>query len=709
MNFNKFASLILDRYDYNCNVCDIQTHEVLYMSQAAMKMYGIVHPDEYRKQKCYKLLHGLDNPCSFCVCGQLALNEPYDYEYFDEEFKKWFDIHDVLVEFDGRMCRLRTQKEITIQKGILVPQFSPSTKEEVLFHCIHLLNKEKDFNKAVHLLLENVADYYQAERAYIFEVDQKNLTISNTFEWCRSLIDSQIDNLQNFPFLYIADWEEKFRKDGEFVIYSVDEELTPENDDYQILKSLGIDSLLSAPLFDDGKFRGFIGVDNPKKNIRNLVLIRSIAVFINEELDKHRLITKLEKISYIDALTGLRNRNYYNRTLDIYQSKTPETLGIVLLDINGMRQINDTYGREYGDQIIKQLGIILKEQFLENVYRISGDEFAVLCSGISSDLFKDKVSTLRLTLKNADFENIVSMGFSWNFDQDDLNITAIFQQAEEVRRVAKQSYYRSSLKEERVLSRKGLLKEVLREIEEDRFLVYYQPQTSIQSKNIIGAEALIRKKDENGVVLTPNKFLPFYEAGGVVSYIDLFVMRNACKTLKMWQDSGHDLQISVNFSRITLLEPSIVKTLSEICAEYVVSPSLITIEVTESIGRMDESVLKNLMMELKEVGFSISLDDFGSEYSNLSILSALDFDEIKFDRSLVNAIEQNERSRIVIENGLNLCRALKGTVSLAEGIETKKQLELLMEYSCDYGQGYYFSRPIPLEQFNTFLSQFTLQ
>jgi len=406
-------------------------------------------------------------------------------------------------------------------------------------------------------------------------------------------------------------------------------------------------------------------------------------------------------------LTGLKNRNYYNRILDSYHRKTPEKLGIVTLDINGMREINDTHGREYGDQIIKQTAGILREQFSTNAYRISGDEFVALCTDVSNNSFKEKVGALRQAFKKADMENIISLGFAWNFDQDTVNIKALLQQADEIRYAEKQSYYHSALREGRSLSRTGFMEEVIREIQEGRFLIYYQPQVSIMTGKVIGAEALVRKREDDGVIIPPNKFLPFYEAGGVISHIDLFVMREACKTLRKWIDQGHNLQISVNFSRITLLEPSIVEILGEICADYGVSPSSITVEVTESIGKMDEEQLHKLMMKLKAVGFSISLDDFGSEYSNLAILSALVFDEIKFDRSLVSSIEDNEKSRVVIANGMNLCRALKGTNSLAEGIETKGQLDLLMEYRCDYGQGYYFSRPVPLDQFNTFLKQYT--
>ena len=163
------------------------------------------------------------------------------------------------------------------------------------------------------------------------------------------------------------------------------------------------------------------------------------------------------------------------------------------------------------------------------------------------------------------------------------------------------------------------------------------------------------------------------------------------------------MRISVNFSRITLLESDIVEVIGEICARHHVPTSVIAIEVTESIGKMGNEQSKELTAKLKEAGFSISLDDFGSQYSNLAILATMHFDEVKFDRSLVSMLEENEKSRVVMECGLGLCRALKGTASLAEGIETKGQADLLTAYNCDYGQGYYFSKPIPRDQFDVYL------
>ena len=168
-------------------------------------------------------------------------------------------------------------------------------------------------------------------------------------------------------------------------------------------------------------------------------------------------------------------------------------------------------------------------------------------------------------------------------------------------------------------------------------------------------------------------------------------------------DAGHTLRLSVNVSRVTLLEPGIVEIICGICSHYLVPTSCVAIEVTESISKMDHERLSALIQTLRSRGFSVSLDDFGSQYSNLAVLSAIEFDEVKFDKSLVETLERNPMSRVVMENTLKMCHAFQNTHSLAEGIETQGQLQLLRDSGCDYGQGSLFSWPVSPEQFRTLL------
>lgn len=699
--YEAYNSQVVEHSNSICYITDMDTYELLHLTKAGMAVHGMTRPEEYLGKKCHKVIMGLDEPCPFCPNSKLREDREYRWERYNENIDKWFDRTSTIIHLDGRRCHLEIARDITARKEELSLLSGQLTMEDVLFRCLHTLTSEKDMNTALNLFLEAIGGYYQANRAYIFEFDLENGLLDNTFEWCAPGVTAEIDKLQRLPLEVVSGWIKKFETDGEFSISSLGNDVDPDSEEYRILEMQGIESLLAAPLLRDGTIIGFIGVDDPRQKQGNLVLLRSVTEFVQAELERRKLMAELEYMSFTDSLTGLKNRNQYARMLREYDRRTPDSLGVVFLDINGMKGINDFHGQSYGDHVIKKTGRIMAEHLSGTVFRTGGDEFVALYEDIGKEEFQHEVLALRDVFA-AERECNVSIGCAWREQEE--NIQSLLLQAGELLAAEKQSYYHSVLKEGRETGYTSFSSEVVSEIEEGRFLVYYQPQVDIKTGRITGAEALVRKRSDDGSLIPPNKFVPFYEMEGVISHVDLFVLKSACATMREWMEQGYDLHLSVNFSRVTLLEPGIVDTIRTICQQHEVSPSRITIEVTESISKMDHDLLKDLIQSINNAGFTISLDDFGSQYSNLAILAAMDFDEIKFDKSLVDALEHNQKSRVVMQNSVRMCRDLEGTSSLAEGIETKGQLDLLVDYQCDFGQGYYFSRPVPPEEFSDLLN-----
>ena len=575
------------------------------------------------------------------------------------------------------------------------------TMENILIRCLKIITGEKNLERAIGLLLEVVGGYYKADRAYIFEFDYENQIIDNTFEWYQPGMESKSERIKKVPMDWVDLWKERLYQEGEIFISSIEQHLDQSSALYRELKEDGVTAFTVVALRNEGKLEGILGIDNPKQEIGSLVLLHSVAEFICIEMERHHMIRELEYMSYTDSLTGLKNRNSYNKLLKEYEQKTPDSLGVILLDINGLKRINENHGDGYGDYMIRKVGIKFEALSQGNVFRIGGDEFVSLQENIMFEEFQEQVISIKQSFLE-EKECMVSMGCIWEDKEE--NIRLILQKAEQRLAADKQSYYHTILREGRKDTYDGISAEVIREVEEGRFVIHYQPQVDIKTGKIMGAEALVRKREEDGTLISPNKFIPFYEVEGVVSHVDLFVMKSACLDMKKWKKQGHEIHMSINFSRVTLLEEGIVDILKEICFQCGISPSEITIEVTESISKMGHKQLKELITNINKAGFTISLDDFGSQYSNLSILSDMEFDEIKFDKSLVEELEYNPKSRIVMEHTVNMCRQLKRT-SLAEGIETKGQLELLMGYNCNYGQGFYFSKPVPEEVFCNLLGE----
>lgn len=701
MIHEKYDSLIIREQDVIGYICDVETYEINYMTEAAMRIFGQESQNEYLGRKCYELLQGRNEPCPFCVNHELIPEKKYRREHYNERLQCWTAVEDILSEVNGRLCLLETIRDITAHKELLNRLSNQLSMEEILVKCIRTLGKETDLDVAVNRFLESIGTYYCASRAYIFEFSSDRKTMNNTFEWCAEGITRELEHLQGLPLDYIKDWMVKFEQSGEFFITSLCGELDQSTEEFRILNDQGIDSLLAAPLFKNGEISGFLGVDNPKDNSDNFTLLRSTADIIIEELEKRRLIEELEYASYTDLLTGLKNRNQYIKVLHQLEKKHLNAVGVVFIDINGMKRINDCYGHKYGDYIIVRVAKILKECMEDNVFRIGGDEFVALCENVGKEEFRQKVLELR-SVFDADRDCDVSIGCSWK--EGELNINDQILQADDLMYAEKQSYYQMVFRNGRS-ARIGVASEVLEEIENDNFLVFYQPQVNIRTGKIAGAEALVRKKESDGEMIPPDRFIPFYEMEGVIRHVDFFVLKTVCAAIQKWQEENIKLRVSVNFSRVTLMEPDVVKSILRICGQYDVSPQYITIEVTESISKLDHDQLRDLVHEIGEAGFSISLDDFGSKYSNLAILTALKFDEIKFDKSLVDDLERNKNSRIVMKNGIQMCQDLKNTYSLAEGIETQAQLELLAGYECDLGQGFYFSKPLSMEEFGDLLRE----
>jgi len=529
--------------------------------------------------------------------------------------------------------------------------------EQTLLSCLQTLNRYSDTEKTIHELLKLLGNFYEADRAYILETQFGQNIFSTTYEWHRKGIE-------------------------------------PKN----IVSMREIENVSKTQLHIDGRTIGYLLLDYPRNHTGNITLLRFVAALMIQNINHKNISEQLVVLNFTDKLTGLGNRHKYTQTIEQLESKPPIVLGLIHLDVNGLKENNDAHGQAYGDYLLIHTAQILKSIFQKNVYRIGGDEFAVICTDLSKEQFDLKVNKLRSFMEE-DEEFQLAIGSSWNDGR--IDIDKQLQHTDELMRIDKQSFYTYHKKSGNSYHA-TLSNELLDKIEQNRFVVYLQPKINLDTGDAIGAEALIRQYDAEGNLIPPVRFIPRYEAEGIIRHLDLFVFQTACSIIKGWEAIGvKHLHIAVNLSRITLMEHEIVQTLVDICENYQVDPSLINIEVTESIGTMDPRELKSLMARLHESGFYISLDDFGSEYSNLAILTSLDFNEIKLDKSLISHLDENQRSRVITEHTIRMCQDLNLMTSVAEGIETPLQRDILKNFNCSTGQGFYFDKPMPVTDFTS--------
>lgn len=293
--------------------------------------------------------------------------------------------------------------------------------------------------------------------------------------------------------------------------------------------------------------------------------------------------------------------------------------------------------------------------------------------------------------------NGVSLGATWVEHLTDLDV--LLHHAEELMLVNKQIYYKNSDDVRKHYSPEGM-KLLVHDVEQGYYRLYLQPKFDPETGTVHSVEALSRYQAPGHELQSPVKFVSLLEKMKLIRYLDFYMLEEVFRLLSRWKAEGRPLiPVSVNFSRITLLESDLFQMLTEIKNKYDVPSSLVMIEITESIGDIEHKVIEAVGSKLRKAGFRISLDDFGADYANMSILSIMHFDEVKLDKSLIENLVGNEKNQIVVKCIIEMCRSLH-VDCVAEGVETKEQLELLKAYGCTTIQGYYYSKPVEVEQFS---------
>lgn len=432
-----------------------------------------------------------------------------------------------------------------------------------------------------------------------------------------------------------------------------------------------------------------------RDNCRNYyVTFQNVTKEVGQEEELRANHDLLLDMSYHDSLTGVKNRNSYDRYIDFCKKNRQFNVGIVFADVNGLKNINDTMGHLQGDHMIQTFANILIETFSKDyVYRISGDEFVVVIPNIDKAEFQRRMKSVLVRVY--DYDDIASVGYIWKESVSDIRRRA--SQAEQLMYVEKRRYYESK-QSVGAKHRPKMLEELMLDLKQGRYAMYLQPKSNIEDARIVGAEALVRKIGADGTVIPPYEFVPLYEQEKLISLIDFFILEEACKFLERVTRRGNrEFKISVNMSRVTMAENDYIYKIISICNQYTFSRSQLEFEITESTRTMDNMRLEKEIMELKQLGFGIALDDVGTEYSSIPMLTIDGIDTVKLDRSFIIQRNNPKVDRLisyVIEMSHDL-----GLYVIAEGVETDEDRMSLCEKQCDMYQGYLLSRPIPADEF----------
>lgn len=432
-----------------------------------------------------------------------------------------------------------------------------------------------------------------------------------------------------------------------------------------------------------------------RHRINNIIKIRETASLINT----------IER----DMLTSLYTKEaFYTRAAALMQYDRSNIFDIVCTDIENFRLVNDLYGETEGDNLLCTIAESL-DAIVGSVGgivgRLGGDVFLAIMPVLDQLQWQEFVEEFQSSLKESRLPTAVQLKYGIYRTMDrSISIRAMCDRAQQAlnsikgKYGASHAYYDEDMGNRRKYETE--LASTMREaLSSGQFAVYYQPKYELETEKIIGAEALVRWLHPEKGMIFPGEFIPLFESNGFITQMDFYVWEMVCKSLSSWINAGNTpLPVSVNVSRIDIYNESLPDMLMGLVQKYKIPPKLFHLEITETAYVKNQQQLIYILNQLKKCGFIIEMDDFGSGFSSLTMLTEIPVDVIKLDMSLMASRKKNKKSASALRFIVNLAREL-GIPVIAEGIETRDDLNFLKALKCKYGQGYFFSKPVAVETY----------
>ena len=459
-----------------------------------------------------------------------------------------------------------------------------------------------------------------------------------------------------------------------------------------------------------------------KHSLAPIVLSQAIKFGLEKNLLKQKLYKAEKKARYLttrDSLTGLLNRSAFFEQLnsEINSSRRNKLqFGLFLLGLNNLKDINKCYGHGVGDQLLTLVSERLQKRLRQedDLARITGDEFGVLVSNIddSHSMAKIAVHILKLFDKPFEVEDkqidlSACLGITV-FPNDGVNLEEIVRNADIALNVAKEKgldyqYYTDKMNKD-VSHHLNIESDFRRGLEQGEFFLQFQPIIESSASKIVCAEALVRWQHPVKGLLPPDSFIPTIEKSELISDLGRWVLYQACRQNKLWQDAGlPQIRVAVNISAKQIVQQGLVTTIKEILKETQLHPNWLEIELTEHVFMQDVELATDVINQLKELGIQISIDDFGTGFSSLSYLKCLPIDKLKVDKSFVHSLHSGERDTAIVKAIISMAQSLT-IKTVAEGIENTSQRNSIEEMGCDYMQGFFFQEPVESSVFSALLN-----
>ncbi len=437
------------------------------------------------------------------------------------------------------------------------------------------------------------------------------------------------------------------------------------------------------------------------------------------DITERRSIEKqMEFLAHHDPLTGLPNRVLVKDRFDhaiMYAQRNNSKTALLCIDLDGFKTINDSLGHTVGDEVLKMVSARLKNVLrkTDTVSRQGGDEFILILpeitdtKGIVIPIVRKLLESFREPFQAGGHTLFASVSIGIALAPDDgETFESLLQKSETAMYKAKEMgrntycFYTNRMNADMAEQLK-LQSDLLQAVDQDEFILYYQPQIDLVNGRIIGAEALIRWHHPQMGMVPPMKFIPMAESSGAIVRIGQWVIKEACRQASLWHQRGIDITIAVNISPIQFKRGNLEGVVREALEKTGLSPCHLELEVTESTMMHDTENTLRTVQSLREIGVQFSIDDFGTGYSSLSYLKRFAVNKLKIDQSFVRDILKDQEDAIIVKTIIQMAKSLN-LKTIAEGVENAEVLAVLEQYGCDEVQGYYFAKPMDSGEFENY-------
>ncbi len=605
---------------------------------------------------------------------------------------------------------------------------SVGNSDSLIELAFKLIDESKDTDSAINLLIRRVARQMGLGGIRIKARVGKEFRTVNMYQ-CSTVPDVEFDDSDMvYSFEQWKDMLEEYRAHNNLIV--CDSVMDIENNVMRkLMLAVGAKACVGCAFADKGEFAGsidFVVFDGPRAwSAEDLTTVRAVTNVVSSYLLKMKAYEDasdtVERLTGYDSVTGLMTYERFLTMVGEYIESAPHgQYGMVYMDFSNFKYVNETYGYEVGDKILRELVNEAASYGEYYIYgsRVFSDNMVMLFRFLNRtddeivSIFEkaSKAFTDRMQKEYIDSKLILDIGVcTFEICGRPVPMKNIISNANMARKKAKLPdsprciVYNESMGAE-MKAEVTYANDMENAFRNHEFVVYLQPKVDLASNNIEGAEALIRWKKQDGTLIFPNDFIPVFEKNKSITLLDYFVYDEVCKYLRRRMNEGKRIvRVSVNVSRVHLFTINeLVSYVKSLLTKYEIPPEYLEFELTETVytDKVDDTVL--LMDKLRDLGVKVSMDDFGSGYSSLNVLTKLPLDVLKLDKDFLDDFENDPDEKIIIPSVIDMAKKLNLAV-VCEGVETKEQVSFLREVGCDFAQGYFYSKPITQEQFDELL------